>query len=299
MTRIHKRVAGAVLAFLLAFSFAGCNMIDHLFFGDPISSDDGGEDGALELVTVDEPELYREDYLFGTCQHLSGEIGVVVFYVDDFESSWDWDGGECEKFTRNEILPALAFLEEEAQKFGVSLKLTLREEYGVYYYDDVVTSVKETGLCSIDVLFCSSVAVGFSSSNDMINSTRINYGDKEIISLAVFNKGGTAYAINPKRGSELMVDEHCVLFSGDFGTTVPSDTGEQVSVVAHEILHLYGAEDYYASGERKRLAGKYFPKDIMLSAKTDIADNQITAATAFYIGWSDELPSILLSEGWQ
>lgn len=49
---------------------------------------------------------------------------------------------------------------------------------------------------------------------------------------------------------------------------------------------------------RKSLAKKHYPSDIMLSAKYCIGSNNIGDATAYYIGWTDKVPDVLYNEKW-
>lgn len=252
-----------------------------------------------EAVT-DHDSVYdplRPDYDLGTCRALEGEVSVVLFYMDDFESSWT--KAEMSSFTQKEINPALTFLEKEAASYGVELNLTVKESFeGVFYDDEVITSVKLTGLATIDVLEQAARALDYKSAEAMIQALKEQYQTDEVVCLTLFNKNGTAYAINPPRGEALKVEEHCIVFARDLYSSGKDPTGWQISVVAHELLHLFGAEDFYASATRKALAKSIYPKDLMLSAQYNIKDNNIGEATAYYIGWRDTAPEILYDEGW-
>ncbi len=239
----------------------------------------------------------REDYNLGTCTTLRGNVSVILFYLDDFESAWTEEEINC--FTKNEIEPGLLFLEQEAKKYGIELDLTVEKSYSSIYYDDeVITSIKKTGLASIDVLKQAALQTGYSSSANMIEEFRSNYKTEEIVCFTIFNKNGTAYAINPKRDSDIKIDEHCIVFARDLNSAKNGPEGSQASVIAHEMLHLYGAEDFYSSSSRKKLANIHYPKDIMLSQSYNIDTNTIDDATAFYIGWTDIVPDVLNKKGW-
>lgn len=239
----------------------------------------------------------RPDYDFGICRSLTGNVSVVVFYIDDFESSWSEN--DTLNFTNSEIKPALEFLEAQAELRGIDLKLTVKNTYmSIYYNDAVITDPDGTGLVSADILWESAVALGYESDVQMIEKFKSEYGT-ETVYYAVFNKCGTAYALNPKRDSGLdNINEHCIVFAKDLNYNAKSEQGSQASVVAHEMLHLFGAEDYYDSVGRKSLANKYYPLDIMLSTKYNINQNNIGDATAFYIGWTDSVPDIILNTAW-
>ena len=240
---------------------------------------------------------FREDYNVGTCKDLSGKVAVVLFFMDDFESKWT--NTEIESFTKKEIEPGLEFLEKEAAKYGVSLELSIEKTYkSVYYSGEVIESVRNTGLATIDVLVQAANAAGFSNTVSMLNRFRILYKTDEVVCLTIFNKDGTAYAINPKKDETMKIDEHCIIFTRDLGSAETEHKGFQASVIAHEMLHLFGAEDFYAAAARKKLARAYYPNDIMLSTSFNIRGNNIGEATAFYIGWADNVPPPLLDPDW-
>lgn len=247
---------------------------------------------------TDEINSLREDYCLGTCKSLSGSVTVIVFYIDDFESQWtDY---EIDYFTQYEIEPGLDFLEQQAFQYGIQLSINIEKIYSSIYYDnDVIISIKNTGLVSIDVLKQAASEIGYSSTKAMIESFRELYQTDEVICLTVFNKNGTAYAINPKRNSGYDIDEHCIIFVRDLTSNGNDPVGSQSSVVAHETLHLFGAEDFYSNAQRKDLAKIYYPYDIMLGTAYYISNNNIGDATAFYIGWINDPPSILFDSNWQ
>ncbi len=257
-------------------------------------NNDNDENFVEELVEINK---LRVDYDLGTCRDLSGNVSVILFYMDDFESSWTAD--EITNFTNNEVKPGLAFLEKEAKLYGVELDLNIKQSYSSIFYDDeVILSTKETGLATIDVLSQAAHGLHYSSDEEMIADFKTQYGT-EIVCFTIFNKNGTAYAINPHRGETMRIEEHCIIFAYDLNSNRDDPIGSQSSIVAHEMLHLFGAEDFYATTNRKNLAKKYYPADIMLGANYYIITNNIDDATAFYIGWIDEVPGVLYNEDWQ
>lgn len=162
----------------------------------------------------------------------------------------------------------------------------------------MIVSVRDTGLATIDVLTQAARGIGFADTEEMLDSFRKEYGTDEVVCFTIFHKNGTAYAINPKRGATPFVDEHCIVFVRDLNSSGNDPAGSQASIIAHEMLHLFGAEDFYASASRKQLARALYPSDIMLGANYDVRTNTLGKATAFYIGWTDEIPDILYDEGW-
>lgn len=261
------------------------------------NGDTSEENPPEEEIDLSQINKLREDYQHGTCKNLRDTVSVVLFFMDDFESTWTNE--EMDRFTENEIAPGLRFLEQEAQKYGVTLDLQIQEVYrSVPYNDEVITSTKETGLVTIDVLLQAAYHAGYYNTATMIKAFRSAYKTDEVICLTVFNKSGTGYAINPKKDVLTPIDEHCVLFVRDRNSSGYEPVGSQASIVAHEILYLYGAENFYSSASREQLAEKYYKNDIMLNMSYYISRNSIGDATAFYIGWQDEVPDVLYDDRW-
>ena len=307
-----KKFLATILLFALAVAMS-VSMMGCQSTSDPLSDPKADPSAPAEETTpstavttnsvadreamLEKMNRLREDYDYGTCRELCGDVSVVLFYMNDFESVWT--AAEIDRFTEQEVKPALAFLEQEAKVYGVELRLHVRDTYSsLTYDDDVIVDIKGTGLATIDVLKQAALGVGFSRTEDMIQHFRSRYQTEEVVCFTLFNKNGTAYGINPKRGTTPQVDEHCIIFSHDLYAWGNAAAGSQASVIAHEMLHLFGAEDYYAGASRKELAQTYYENDIMLSTKYDIGENTIGKATAFYIGWLDKAPVPLYYEGW-
>ena len=248
-------------------------------------------------IPSDQIDSYRDEYNLGTCKELSGDVSVALFYMEDFESSWTNE--EMEQFTHNEVEPALAFLEREALKYGIYLDLHISIIYENLFYDgEVVTNSKETGTVSSNTLSQVANRIGFSNTTEMLYHFRTQYQTDEVICFTIFNKNGNGYGINPPRRYVYDIDEHCVLFAQTLYPEENIRSGSQASIIACDTLYLFGAESFYSNADRKRLAKKYFPSDIMLTQQYDVRYNTIDEVTAFYIGWTDDVPEILLNKDW-
>ena len=251
------------------------------------------QDSVDSLTGVDK---LRVDYNYGACRQLKGDVSVVLFFMNDSESSWT--EAEINKFTETEIKPGLDFLEKQAKIYNVDLNLTIKASYSsINYTNDVIVDINSAGECTIDVLRQAAIARGYTDDTELIEELKKEYGT-EVICYTVFNKEGTPYALNPPRDDDTKVEEHCIIFVRDIGAGWLYPQGAQSSMIAHVTLNLFGAENYYSTPERKALAKIHYPSDIMLAANYFILTNNIGDATAFYIGWTDNVPDILNNENW-
>jgi hypothetical protein len=83
---------------------------------------------------------------------------------------------------------------------------------------------------------------------------------------------------------ELFFVEGAVVYEQD-----NSGNGVVSSVIAHEILHLYGAWDLYQtftqSAENEERARRLFPSSIMRRIADDINELEVDEVSAWLVGW--------------
>ncbi len=95
--------------------------------------------------------------------------------------------------------------------------------------------------------------------------------------ILAFNEAGRSFAFKKNTAESFDTQEISVLFFKDGGD--PTDTRH---TIAHELLHQFGAIDYYFPEEVKRTAQKYIGDSIMGIGKPVVDD-----LTAYLIGWKD------------
>ena len=132
----------------------------------------------------------------------------------------------------------------------------------------------------------------------MNDSLKEELNVKQVAYLLAINKDGRSYKLYHSQSSIERQYEFCVFFSQSIGHT---DT-TCYSTIAHEILHLFGAEDYYDPygdyPERETLAQKLYPDDIMFSTVTDVNDVNVGNYTAYSVGWTNQLPEECNTDKW-
>jgi hypothetical protein len=123
----------------------------------------------------------------------------------------------------------------------------------------------------------------FSILDYMFDSTSCNK-----LNLLVFVKSqGTSYSLPFRIGMNKAKNfvEGSILFS-------QFESGKKLisSTIAHEMLHLYGAWDFYETfaqtKDRQVKANELFPNSIMLHTYTNINDNDVDELTSWLIGWN-------------
>lgn len=256
----------------------------------------------LPAITDEFQNELRPNYALGNCRKLEGNPVVVLLFIDDNESSWSKK--EILTFTQKHILVGLDYLEANAKTWGVDLDFIV-ESYStplsgfeLKYEGTVIKNLLING-SSKDVLDQAAVDIGFQSNWELYSYYKEKYPNDDIIFLNFLNKSGKSYARHAISTGYFEYSEHCVIFADYLGYFFHSrPNGSRASTVAHEILHLFGAEDFYSSTSREKIAEQTYPNDIMLHQYDDIESNKIGDCTAFSIGWTNTTPRVCFRAEW-
>lgn len=250
-----------------------------------------------------QPYEYRPAYDLGTCRNLKGNPLVVLLFLDDDESHWT--AREIKQITDDDITKGLQFIENEAERRGTELDFSVISYstpfsgYTLRYEGSVIRDLTVSG-SSKDVLEQAAHDLGFSSNWAMYSKFKTDHNkqgntDNDVIFLTFLNKRGRSYTRNTiKSTDEHYYTEHCVIFSKRLTLF---EYNRVDHTVAHELMHLFGAEDFYHD-YRISLAEKYYPKDIMLTYSQDFHKSEISDLTAYSVGWIDIAPELCYNKEW-
>lgn len=267
-------------------------------YAPPSQPDISEEKVVLPAIIDTYQEEYRPYYLLGNCRNLKGNPLVVLLFIDDDESNWS--AKEVTEYTDKYVKEGLTYLEDKAAEWGVGLNFTIKSystplsDYTLRYEGSVIKDLRVNG-SSKDVLDQAAYDMGYSSNWELYSKFKTEHnGNDDVIFLTFINKAGKSYTRHDISTGRSSYSEHCVIFS-DY---LEGDSfGCRASTVAHELLHLFGAEDFY-NGFRQVLAYQEYPKDIMLWMPTEAYENEIGDFTAYTIGWTDTIPQICYNEYW-
>lgn len=311
MLEFLKAVISSIFSLFLVLVFTFLSFIQNLSI--PYQDDDFqiqsqqpniyDYDDSFELIrdedayqtVLNDVNALRKKCFYGTNQYLSGKVTAVVIYMNDFESSWTDE--QMDEFTEKDVEPALAFLEQGAEKYGVELDFETKILRNAYYDDEVIIDIDASGFTTIDVLEQAAESYDFDSQYD-IHDWMVQECGTEVLFITVFNKPGCGYALNPKPGTDFRAVEHCILFSIDKDYQTEYEPGTNAPVIVSTTLHLFGGESLNKPEGRKVISQMLYPNDIMRIQPFDIAESDIGEATAYYIGWTDVVPESVYSQGW-
>ena len=263
----------------------------HFEFGDIFAPRElilqGQENASLqETEAVCDPS--RPLYNTGVCKTLAEDTHFVVLFLNDDHSSWSED--EMKNYLREAVEPGLSFIRTQGSNYGFDLELdysyhvTPEGKPRAVTYSGVVVDT-ESGAINDDIMEQCAQQLGFESKWDMLEKDRTDAGKEQIGYITCVNKYGRSFANCVMAG---MSTEYAMLFN-----KIPVQW-ERANGVAHEVMHLFGAEDMYAEGSRNvnraKLAQQYHPYEVMLKPTWGLVYNTVSPYTAYAVGWRDTLP---------
>lgn len=250
----------------------------------------------------------RPYYDLGINKKLEGDVLVVLFYMDDNESSWTSD--EAKSFTQNQIQPVLDHLEKSAEDWGVELNFKIKEfsttitpEYEFRYPGTVIRDLNNSPTGSTkDLIWHECVILGHPTYRRMKDDLLRRYYADEVIYLTVINKGGKSYSrysLVEDSFEEDSYPENSIIFAYNLNEDGKDlEYGERFESVSFTILSLYGAMNMDKPTGRKIMSKMFYPKDIMFAVNIDYTEFTVGDYTAYCIGWTDEIPKVCYYEYW-
>ena len=198
----------------------------------------------------------------GVCDMLKGKVLVTFILVDDLGSLWrDIDVEKFERIQNNASL----ILENQAREYGTELSIDTR-------FIKCGIAVKADS-AEHSWMYAALDTAGLSVENttdELKNSGEYN----EAPIIFALNKDGRGHADSRNNVNDIF--EYAVIYGfNDY---------------RHELLHLFGAVDFYLPEAVSDFADKHFHDSIMFDS-SDVDDNEkcVDSFTAYLIGWTDKI----------
>ena len=221
----------------------------------------------------------------GSAKVLQGKTYSLLFFLSDKDSEWSYL--EKQRIVQK-ITDAEAWLTEQAKKYNHEIYF----EHGFFGWEqDIDFGEMPQGNRSgkEDVFLTNKVIqkVGYESQAQLIN--QINADNIQLLFL--FKRDGVSYAFpySPNVSDDFYLEGMSIYHRFN------KDTPQCTSCIAHEMLHLFGAWDFYKSfqttKEQEKRAQKQYPNSIMLRTSYNIKELMIDPVTAWRIGWIENTPT--------
>lgn len=207
--------------------------------------------------------LQNRDY--GPCDKLLGDAYILLVFVSTPQHPWT----QAQKDNVNRVsASSVQIMEAEAERYGADLNLR---------YGGLDFSVP----CefSSDLQWYNHILENIYHESSIVDVYRRYENDLNVDSASMiflFNSWDVSHAYVASRDYPHWNQEFCVIFC---------DTDMHDNYLTHELLHLYGASDFYDyNGEGvQRIAERYFPNSDML-----YVSHEVDELTAYLIGWTDQ-----------
>lgn len=199
----------------------------------------------------------------GASRKLWGKVALITVYAYKTPDCWSTKSKQDLIFA---IDKAITLLEKEAKSYGAELKI-------VPYFMDI----------NLPSDFERFQAFNYIKNNFKVNtmeemqkSFEKHYNVDEAPVMIVYDELG--------RSSAAM--QHTSIQARDeISSIFKSSSGFSYTTIAHEILHQFGATDFYFPKKVEAAAKKYFINSVMGIGSRDIVDD----LTAYLVGWKNTL----------
>ena len=228
----------------------------------------------------------------GTAKTLTGNCLIYNVFVNDAESEWTAKATES---VLGMLEEAANFLERRFEESGSDGKLSVRftdASNSAFLSFDEAAPTDASGMNWLGYAFSKTE---HGTPNAYLKQCVKNVSDYDnVCFLFLFNKAGRSFATpydSQYKDCEDYRYERAQIF---FSTDRSFEFFCNPSVLAHELLHLFGAVDLYEPHVDTEDAAKVeelFPTELMRFEPTDIFQAEISSLTAYLIGWTKVLPN--------
>ena len=228
----------------------------------------------------------------GSAKVLDGKIFVLTCYV----SETGWIDSQVEEYN-SLLLEAEEWLVKQAKAYGKEVSF-VNATAGLdkpLLFDEIVSG-NGVGDEPVDLVSKVMKKMGYNNGIEYIEWLNDTIDCDEGLVLIVANKPGRGYSMAYKDTYDpwMYYLEGTMLY-----TSYEEGVPDCAAGIAHEMCHLFGAEDLYATfvqtAENEARARELFPDDIMLRVSYDINELKIDKLTAWLIGLTDEMEDWYLS----
>ena len=252
-----------------------------------------GVNAYASLGDLGEP---RSSYNLGSAKILEGKNIIVSVFVDT--PSFKWSDDDMKK-SLNNLDDTLVYITKEGEKYNKRFEFVYdwQDNTDLFYKARLSINPENTEKFEtildkrIDGWVKGTIKNAYSKVQNNQNDEKSNgfdillkeYDADNIFMIVYLNCEGRSYAITYDGIDS--VNESLIFYFDD---------GNNIAALAHEILHLYGAHDFYRGAEYTDDVVKYikkkYPNDIMLTINEEgNITRSVGELTAYHLGWKGSL----------
>ena len=192
----------------------------------------------------------------GDCKIFKGNVLFTVLFAD--MPDYTWTETEKENFIKrqeNEVRT----LKTEAEKYSISLNVNF---VSLAFSASSTPDLFDNSAWIEDALLSAGLP-----DEDTVNYLKAHYNMDQVVIIFALKCSGRSFALPQTKTKGF---ECAFIYSSE-------------TAFCHEILHIFGAKDFYYPQNVWNLAKELFPDSIMLSSKNEKVDS----FTAYLIGWTE------------
>jgi len=218
----------------------------------------------------DYPEIQNNFFLkgrnVGASKKLVGTVNLLTVFLKRGASDWQQ---EAKTRYYSAVSDAADWIMREAKRYGADL--TLR----CFHLETAVPSdaSPKDGFSLVKGYF------GRETMEEVQNHYQSSMKVDEVPVILAFNEAGRSFAFKKNTAQGYRTDEISVVFLED-----STDHDTAVTTIAHELLHQFGAVDYYFPKEVKQVAERYLAHSVM-----GVGYRTVDDLTAYLVGWKDTI----------
>ncbi|CAN5678310.1 hypothetical protein BH10BAC3_BH10BAC3_02540 [soil metagenome] len=222
----------------------------------------------------------------GSANKLEGNVYTISCFISDTSNEWQYD----EKVDiLKKVDTSANWLTQQAAKNNTILHFS---NGTIGLTNDIKQSQLERGTASgkerVDLISLVLAQNGYNNPIALCDSIFANTKCKnvQILLFAKGNGNGYSMTYSSEMNKELYFVEGAILYEKYWNNYKLAPAS-----IAHEILHLYAAWDFYKtfqqSEEHQNKAMQLFPNSIMLRTAFNIDELNVDEVTALLVGWSN------------
>ena len=231
----------------------------------------------------------RNTTKIGSCKKLEGIIYVLSVFIS--VKGCEWDNNSAQQMY-NLLFQAENWLTQQARRYGKSITF----ENGGYGADGSVLANRYVNLTTarsgnLHPYFDEVMrTIGYQDMAQFYDWAKNQKGADNSLILFFFNTDDRSFAYSATSGM-MSYDPH--KFNSEYAVIYRAMSGymSDAGVIAHEILHLFGAWDMYPSEyltkEQSDTAARMYPRSIMIQGQ-NIAQREIDEVNAWLVGLGPE-----------
>jgi hypothetical protein len=227
----------------------------------------------------------------GSAKQLTGNITSLVCFISTKDNIWL--AQEKEKIL-SEITETERWFQNQAGKYNIDI---------IFNHDfldsstDIIFDTIEPGLASgeerVDWVYRIIQKSRYTNLKRATKKFKAKY-NSDNLHVLIFAKGrGRSYSMRYAKG----MNKKKYYLEGTliYNEYLNGSPAPMQSIIAHELLHIYGAWDLYSTyaqtPDRQLKAQELYPNDIMLRVDHNITSLKINELTAWLIGWNNKFDS--------